>query len=360
LATTNKPRAALVFLATSAPLGYSWTVQTPVLCGVPLDPPFALGPMADLTDPPFRRLISRLGGCGLFYTPMLTSSAVRALEANRLAIDTGLPDAPPLVAQLAPACADDVLDALPRVLGMCAPAAVDVNMGCSAPRVRKRGAGTSLLADRARIRLVLGAVRGIWPGPITAKIRLPGDGGYDALAALVSLLEDCGVSCVCVHGRTAAEGFRRTARWEPIAALASSCGIPVIGSGDVLSAGTAVSRLERSGCAAVLIARAALRDPWIFRRVERLRAGRELAEPSHEELTAAILSLVDDIRASYDTAGRAAARIGLVVGHLFDRFHFGRRAALEIAGSRDPARQRALVARFLERAPESGLTSKYG
>lgn len=329
-----------------------------VIAGRPLATPFALAPLAELTEAPFRALVRSAGGCGLLFAPMLTPAAIRAHETHGIPIaeDAG-PDAAPLAVQIAPSRHDDVADAIARLLGLIAPAALDLNMGCAAPRVRRAGAGAAFLANPAAARDVVRAARASWGGTLTVKMRLPGDGSSGELLGFASMLVSEGVDAIALHPRLAREGFSRTPRWERVAELAAALPVPVLGSGDLTTARLGFGRLASSGAAAVMFGRAALRDPWIFAEAEALRRGAPFPPPSREDVRRSVLALVDGIAARTFPAGRAAARIALACSYLLEPIPFGRRAALELKRTGDPRAQRERLERFLD-GPHAGRDSR--
>jgi tRNA-dihydrouridine synthase B len=333
-----------------------------VLDGRPLPSPFGLAPLAELTEPPFRALVRGLGGCGLFYTPMLSPAAIRAHATHRIPIaeDRGASDAP-LIVQIAPSRHDDVADAIARLLGQIAPDAIDLNMGCAAPRVRRTGAGAALLADPAAAFAITRAARHAFSGTLTAKLRLPGAGSLGELLAFARALVSEGVDAIALHPRLAREGFTRFARWERVAELSGALPIPVLGSGDLTTARRGVDRLEASGASAVLFGRAALRDPWIFAKSRSLLCGAPFRAPSREEVRDSILALMAGIAERTFPPGRAAGRISLASGYLLDPIPFGRRAALELKRLDEPRAQIDRLSRFLagpDAARDSRLTWK--
>jgi len=335
-----------------------------ILDGNPIATPFALAPLAELTEPPFRALVRSIGGCGLFYTPMFSPAAIRAHETHRIPIaeDPGVSNAP-LVVQIAPSRHDDVADAIRRLLGQIAPAAIDINMGCAAPRVRRSCAGAALLAEPLVALEIVRTARQSWSGPLFAKLRLPGSGSLEELLSFSKALVEEGVDAIALHPRLAREGFSRVARWERVKELAQALPIPVIGSGDLNTARTGVARLASSNAAAVMFGRAALRNPWIFKEAVSIRSGTPFEAPSQEEVRDAILELVDQIAARTFPAGRAAARISLVSGYVLDPIPFGRRVAMEVKRLDEPRAQRARLELFLsgpDAARDSRLTSKGG
>jgi tRNA-dihydrouridine synthase B len=331
------------------------TLRKLVVGGWTVSPPFALAPLAELTEPPFRALVRDLGGCGLFTAPMLSPAAIRAHETHRIPIDGVRRDGdPPLVVQIAPSRHDYVEDVIARLLRQIAPDGIDVNMGCAAPRVRRTGAGAALLSHPDVAIDLVRRARRAFPGTLTIKMRLPGAGSFEELHEFAARLAAEGVDAIALHPRLAREGFTRSARWELVALLAAVLPIPVIGSGDVRTARAAIDRLAASGASAVMIGRGALCDPWIFAEIAALSAGRVFTPPTTAELRDRILALVDGIAAWAFPAGRAAARIALACGYLLEPTPFGRRVALELKRLDDVGAQRARLERHFDRLADDG------
>lgn len=154
---------------------------------------------------------------------------------------------------------------------------VDINMGCPVDKVAKRNGGSLLLCDVERtVRLterVVEAVRRTSNGqvPVTAKMRLGWDEGCIVAPRLAVALERIGVAAVTVHGRTTVQMFGGHANWERIGDVVAAVDrIPVIGNGDVTEPEHAVEMMRRTGCQGVMIGRAALRTPWVFRQASQL------------------------------------------------------------------------------------------
>jgi tRNA-dihydrouridine synthase B len=160
-----------------------------------------------------------------------------------------------------------------RLLGPLRPSLVDLNCGCSVPKVLKSGAGAALLRSPGRIAELVAAMRGQTDAPVTVKIR----SGWDSssLNYLEVAREACGAgaAAVCLHPRTRAQGFTGRADWSQIARLKASLGAPVFGSGDVFSAADAQRLARETGCDAVFFARGALGNPFLFAEARRLFAG---------------------------------------------------------------------------------------
>lgn len=141
---------------------------------------------------------------------------------------------------------------------------IDVNMGCPVPKITKNGAGSALLKDPARAAAVVAAMVRATEGkvPITVKLR----SGWDSVTApeLALRFEDAGAAALSVHARTRVQGYSGQADWTVLRRVRERVKIPVLANGDVFSAGDARRVLEETGCAGVMVGRAALGDPWIL------------------------------------------------------------------------------------------------
>ncbi len=236
-----------------------------------ISPPLILAPLADYTHAAFRTLVADYGGVGLFYTEMLNS---RILAFGSAARDPyllpGRGDRP-LVAQVVGGDPDVVFRAVARLVSLGHFSAIDINMACTRGAIQRFGWGVSLMKDSFRAREILRAARDAAAGlPLTVKIRSGWEHDLPELLRFVRLLEEEGASAIVLHPRSAREGFRRRARWEEIRAVVREVSIPVIGSGDVFSPEDARRMFLETGCAGVMIGRAALLRPWIFRDTEAL------------------------------------------------------------------------------------------
>lgn len=253
--------------------------------GVAFDPPFVLAPMEGVTHRVFRDLILDLGGPGAAWTEFLRVSQV-ALAPRAIARELGpvRPGAPVGV---------QLMGTEPELVAASAAAAVeagapmiDLNFGCPAPTVFKKCAGSALLDFPERVEALVGAaVRAASPVPVTAKVRL---GTVDAsrLPEVLAAVERAGAAMVTVHARTKADGYAHPARWEELARARGLTRLPMLGNGDVLEPADARRMIETTGVDGVMIGRGALRDPWVFLRLARERAGLPPPEVGPDEVLA--------------------------------------------------------------------------
>ena len=239
----------------------------------PLPGRVVLAPMAGVTDRPFRILCRRLGAA-LAASEMLTSDA--RLWGTRKSLHrldhTGEPE--PRVVQLA--------GAEPSVLAEAARCAVDrgaqiidINMGCPARKVCGKLCGSALLTDEGLVGRILAAVVGAVSVPVTLKIRTGWDRAHRNGPDIARLAEQCGIQALAVHGRTRADFFQGEAEYDTIRRIKSAVRIPVFANGDVRTPHDALKVLDFTGADGVMIGRAALGAPWIFRSVNSFLEGDE-------------------------------------------------------------------------------------
>jgi nifR3 family TIM-barrel protein len=255
--------------------------------GLCLDSPLLMCPIAGYTDLAFRSVVRRIGGLGAAYTDLINPRGLLRGSATAHRLAEIAPDERPAGIQLYGCQAAEMADAA-RYCERQGPAVIDINMGCPVNKVAGRGGGAGLLRDWAGAVRIASAVVNAVKVPVTVKMRLGWDDGSIVAPQLAAALEDVGVAAVTVHGRTACRHFSGGVDLDGIAAVVAAVRrIPVIGNGDVDSPEAAEHMIRRTGCAGVMIGRAALSDPWIFRRVSaHLRGDPPPAEPTFAERVA--------------------------------------------------------------------------
>lgn len=228
-----------------------------------ITPPLVLGPMAGYTTPAFR-LLSHRAGAGLVVSEMISAKALQYGSTKTPPLMETLPGERPVALQIFGGEPDSMADAARLCVAKGADV-VDINMGCTVPKVRRAQSGAGLMCDPDRAVAVAAAVVRAVPVPVTVKYRAGLVAGDDSYLQLGRRLEEVGIAALALHARTASAYFRGHADWTKIARLVETVGIPVIGNGDVTSGERAREMLEQTGCAGVMIARASLGRPWLFR-----------------------------------------------------------------------------------------------
>lgn len=243
--------------------------------GLLVDPPVVLAPMAGITNRAFRRLC-REQGAGLYVSEMVTSRAL--VERHEATLDMVRFDADesPRSVQLYGVDPVVVAEAVRIVVGEDMADHVDLNFGCPVPKVTRKGGGSALPWKRDLFTdIVQAAVRAAGGRvPVTVKMRKGIDEDHLTYLDAGRIARDAGVSWVALHGRTAAQMYAGTADWSAISRLVEELdGFPVLGNGDIFSAGDALAMVEQTGCSGVVVGRGCLGRPWLFGQLAAAFAG---------------------------------------------------------------------------------------
>ena len=256
--------------------------------GVTLANNIILAPMAGVTDLPFRLLCSEQGA-GLTCMEMVSAKAIWYGNKNTESLLEIHPDEGPTSLQLFGSDPKIVSEMAKRVeeRPFCV---LDINMGCPVPKVVKNGEGSALMREPKLAGEIIAATVKAIKKPVTVKIRKGFDEAHVNAVEMARIAEDAGAAAVAVHGRTREQYYAGEADWEIIQRVAEAVSIPVIGNGDVTDGEGARRMLEQTGCAGVMIGRAARGNPWLFRQIiAYLQDGRMLPEADKEERKAMIL-----------------------------------------------------------------------
>jgi tRNA-dihydrouridine synthase B len=250
-----------------------------------LETPILLAPMAGYTDLPYRTILRSLGGLGLAYSEMVSPQSVLLGKGPRRAeILATSPEDNPLGYQIYGTDPKLMSDAA-RWLEDHGAVLVDINMGCPQKEITSSSAGAALLRRPEEALHLAERVAGSVSIPVTVKIRLGWDAGSIVAPNLARDMERAGVAAITVHGRTREQGFKGEANLEEIRRVVEAVEhIPVIGNGDITSPQAAVRMLQETGCAGIMVARGATRNPWLIRDVWREIEGLPLLPPpTHAE-----------------------------------------------------------------------------
>lgn len=242
-----------------------------------------LAPMAGVTDKVYRDICTRFGADGT-VTEMVSAKGYLLTPREREEV-VQLRETSP-----GERCALQIFGSDADFMGRAAERlcedrffALDVNMGCPAPKIVSGGDGSAMLRDLPNAERVLRAVVRNAALPVTVKMRMGWDETSVNYLDAGKMAQDCGAAAVTLHARTRSEMYSGRAHWEAIAELSARLSIPVIGNGDVESAQDAQEMLRQTGCYAVMVGRGAMGNPWIFRDWQRARQGLPPAAPSPRE-----------------------------------------------------------------------------
>jgi nifR3 family TIM-barrel protein len=247
-----------------------------------------LAPMAGVTEAPFRAICKRMGAA-LTYTEMVSVTGLHYNALSRASIDLLRfdPAETPVAVQLFGANPDIMAEQAAILAERLGDDVVlfDINMGCPVQKVVAKGEGSALMREpELAARLVSSVVDAVGPIPVTVKFRKGWDEESANAADFGRRMEAAGAAAVAVHGRTRGQQYKGHADWDSIAAVKAAVDVPVFGSGDVFSADDVVAMIDRTGVDAVMVARGAQGNPWIFSAANALLAGVDAPPvPSHAE-----------------------------------------------------------------------------
>lgn len=261
----------------------------PEIGGVRLDGPLVLAPMAGVTDSPYRRMCRKMGAHLVFSEMISADGLIRGNSRTREYLK--LTDEERPVAMQLFGHKPEVLAAAASLLTeQCGPDFIDLNCGCPVRKVVSRKAGSALLLDIPLLREIVQAMVGATHIPVTVKIRSGWQSGDNLAESAAAAIQEAGASAITIHARPKSAPFTSDADWGVIESLKRSLDIPVIGNGGVFEPGDAVRMMERTGCDAVMIGRAAMGNPWVFSRAaEALRGRGRRPEPTAGERLSAFL-----------------------------------------------------------------------
>ena len=249
---------------------------------------YILGPMAGVTDLPFR-VLCKEQGAGLLCMEMVSAKAILYNNKNTESLLEIHPDEQPVSLQF--------FGSDPKIMSEMAKRVeerpfdiMDINMGCPVPKVVRNGEGSALMKNPKLVYEIVSAMVKAIDKPVTVKIRKGFDDSCINAVEIAKIIEEAGAAAVAVHGRTREQYYSGQADWDIIAQVKDAVKIPVIGNGDVDSPEKAKAILEQTGCDGVMIGRAAEGNHWIFREVvSYLTDGTIPARPTNREKRELIL-----------------------------------------------------------------------
>lgn len=241
------------------------------------DRPLLLAPMEDVTDPPFRYMCKKYGADMMFSEFVSSEALIRGVNKTIKKMEI-LPEEHPYAIQLYGKKISSMVESA-RIAEEMQPDVIDLNFGCPVKKVAMKGAGAGLLTDvPLMIKMTREVVRAVHL-PVTVKTRLGWDEDSKNIVQIAEMLQDTGIAALTIHGRTRAQMYRGEADWTLIGAVRNNprMKIPIIGNGDIDGPEKAMAAFENYGVDAVMIGRASIGRPWIFREVRHyLNTGEKL------------------------------------------------------------------------------------
>ncbi len=258
---------------------------------------FIMAPMAGVTNLPFRLMVKELGA-GLVFSEMVSAMGLVQNQKKTISYLRTHPAEKPFGVQIFGSKPDAMAMAAQVVIDSGADL-VDINMGCPVKKVTKTGAGSSLLRNLKNAEKIITAVRLICNIPLTVKIRSGWSFDEKIACEAAHMIENCGADAVIIHARFTSQVFSGHADWSVIKEVKDRVNIPVIGNGDIKEPGDALRMIDETGCDGVMVAREAVKNPWIFSQILKLEKGESFEIPDLSERRALIMKhfsfLTDDL-----------------------------------------------------------------
>ena len=246
-------------------------------------PNIAVAPLAGYTDFPYRKIVAELGGAGIAYTELISCHALAHEGKKTHTLIATSPDEHPLGMQIFGADYE-LMAAGASSLEEYGADIIDINMGCPVSKVVKSGGGAVIMTDPATAEKVVKECVKAVSIPVTVKIRTGWNAETINAPEFAKRMAGAGAAAIAVHGRTRAQGYSGKADWKIIAEVVNSVDVPVFGNGDIVDGSSAVAMFEQTGCAGIMIGRAAMGAPWFFKVLYNyLTKGKEEGVPSPQD-----------------------------------------------------------------------------
>ena len=242
-----------------------------------------LAPLAGITNLPFRLLVKECG-CAVVCSEMVSAKGIFYNSEKTLALLSSKKEEQPLSVQLFGSDPDSMAKGAKVIQDLKVASIIDINFGCSVKKVVKQGAGVALMKEAELSERILTAVRKAIDLPLTIKLRSGWDFSGQQAFKIAQIAQNSGVDAIVMHPRTANQRFKGKANWDLIKELKQQLSIPVIGNGDINTVEDAQKMIAQTGCDAVMVGRAAMKNPFILSQIDNFLSTGSYKIPSNYDI----------------------------------------------------------------------------
>lgn len=256
---------------------------------IQLDNPIFLAPMAGYTNLPFR-LLAKDYGADVTVTEMVSAKGLYYRDKKTAALMATTPEEAPAALQIFGSDPGVLEEVVAKYLADTPFAILDFNAGCPAPKIVKNGDGSALMKNPKLLGEIIRRIKGVSTRPLTVKTRIGWDDTQINIMDIAEVVEAAGADAQIIHGRTREAFYKGRADWKIIGQVKASSGIPIVLNGDIDSGQAACQALEMTGCDGLMVGRAAVGNPFIFKAIKAaVTTGEILPPPTPRERIEAAL-----------------------------------------------------------------------
>ncbi|TNE92288.1 MAG: tRNA dihydrouridine synthase DusB [Deltaproteobacteria bacterium] len=322
-----------------------------VIRDIAIEPNLVLAPMEGVTDVIFRRLVRRIGGCGLTVTEFIAAEGLKRNVKKVLEMAEFDPDESPLSIQIYGRTPASMAEGAKIVQDLGADI-VDLNMGCPSKKVCAHSGGSALMKEPELARDIVRAMRAAVDIPFTVKMRSGWDHDHKNAPEIAYMCQEEGAEMVAVHWRTRTDKYGGVRELDTLRAVVDKLSIPVVANGDIVDAASALDTMAQTGAAGLMIGRGAIRNPWVFREIEAAMKGEPIPEIDFLERKRVLLGYLEDIRDRFHSEKGTLGRFKKISGYFTKGVPYGSELRQGIFHSQEIGEAIDVVESFFDGLPD--------